>query len=237
MHAGIADARMWEPIVPWFQGHEPISYDLRGYGQMDEADGPFHHADDLLDLLDGEPAVLVGASMGARVALEAAVLAPRLVLALVLLAPAFEDWEWSAATRAYGEAEERFLAAGDLDEATALSVRFWVVGAGRSSDAVPREVLELVTAMQRRALAVQGALRAPESPRVAALRERLPEITAPVLVVVGEHDITEVHEMAQAIHAELPQAQFAQIRGAAHLPALEAPEPTGRLIAHFLKAI
>ena len=236
-HAGIADARMWEPIVPWFQGHEPIAYDLRGHGQMDEADGPFHHVDDLLQLLGVEPAVLVGSSMGGRVVLEAAVLRPELVRGLVLLAPGLDEWGWRDETEAYGAEEERLLAAGDLDGATALNVRFWVVGPGREPGAVPRTVRDLVTAMQRRAFAVQTALDVEESPRVAGLLGRLTELRTPTLVAVGEHDIPEMHEIARAVAEAVDGAEHAVIPGAAHLPSLEAPEGTGRLVARFLKAL
>lgn len=250
VHAALADARMWEPVIPWFAGHEPVAYDLRGHGQMDDVDRPWHHVDDLLELLTpesagsaptdrggGTPAVLVGSSMGGRVALEAAVLRPELVDGLVLLCPGLEEWDWSAESEAYGDEEERLLAAGDLDGATALNVRFWVVGHGRSAGDVPREVLRLVTAMQRRAFAIQAAAGSDESPRVDDLLARMPELRCPALVVVGEHDIPEMHEIAGELADTIPGAEHAVIPGTAHLPSLEAPERTGPLIARFLKAI
>ena len=237
MHAGVADSRMWDPLIPWLQGHEPVSYDLRGFGQTDDADEPWHHVDDLLGLIGEQPAVLIGASMGGRVALEASLLRPDLVRGLVLLAPGLTDWEWSAESEAYGAEEERLLAAGDLDGATALNVRFWVVGAGREPDVVPRDVIALVTAMQRRAFAVQLALDFEEEPRVTDLVARIFEIRAPTLVAVGEHDIPEMRAMARWTADTIPGAQYTVIPGSAHLPSLEAPERTGRQVARFLKAI
>ena len=68
-----------------------IAYDRRGYG-LTRAD-PEDHAQvaDLLAVLDaltdGEPAILVGASAGGRVALDMALLHPARVRALVLVAP------------------------------------------------------------------------------------------------------------------------------------------------------
>lgn len=234
MHAGIADARMWDPIIPWFQGHEPVTYDLRGFGQMDDADAPWHHVDDLVELLGDAPSALVGASMGARVALEAAVLRPDLVSALVLLAPGLEEWEWSPATVAYGAKEERLLAAGDTNAATALNVRFWIVGSRRDPDAVPRGVRDLVSAMQSRAFAVQTALGVEEEPRVADLAGRLGELRVPTLVLVGEHDIGDMHDIARAVADAIPGAEHGVVPGSAHLPSLEAPEATGPRIAAFL---
>ena len=237
MHAAVADARMWDPVIPWFTGHEPISYDLRGHGQMDDADEPWHHVDDLLDVLDDAPAVLVGSSMGGRVALEAAVLAPELVLGLVLLCPGLDEWAWSAETEAHGVEEDRLLAAGDLDAATALNVRFWVVGPGRERKAVPRDVLGLVTAMQRRAFTIQTALGVEETPRVGDLLSRLREVRATTLVAVGEYDIPDMHAISRAVADAIDGAEHAVIPGAAHLPSLEAPEPTGERVAAFLKRL
>ncbi len=198
MHAALADARMWEPLIPWFQGHEPISYDLRGHGQMDEANDDFHHVDDLLGLLGEQPAVLVGAGMGARVALEAAVLAPELVLGLVLLAP-------------------------QLDDAPPPRV---------AADA-RADVAALVGAMERRARAVQAALEAREAPRVLALAERLEDVRCPALLVAGELD---AGPGPAAVAAGLGVAVH-RVPGAAGLPALEAPEPTGRLVERFLQGL
>lgn len=237
LHAGIADARMWEPLIPWFAGHEPISYDLRGHGQMDDAEEPWHHVDDLLDLLDEQPAVLVGSSMGGRVALEAAVLRADLVTGLVLLAPELADWSWSPETAAYGAEEERLIAVGDFDAATALNVRFRVVGAGREPSAVRREVRELVTAMQRRAFAVQAALGVEEAPRIAELLPRLPALRVPTLIAVGEHDIPEMHAIARAVADAIPGAAHVVIDATAHLPALEYPEATGRHVEAFLRGL
>ncbi len=237
MHAGIADARMWEPLVPWFQGHEPVSYDLRGHGQMDDADEPFHHVDDLLELLGERPAVLVGASLGARVALEAAVLRPGLVRGLVLLGATVPGRSRSASSEAHGAEQARLLAAGDLDGAAASNVHYWVVGAGRTAGEVPREVLRLASAMQRRTFAVQAALGVGEAPRVAELLPRLPELACPVLVVVGEHDRAEAHATGRAIAAAVPGAALELVPGTAHLPSLEAPARVGPLVERFLRRL
>ncbi len=134
VHGALADARTWDPLIPWFQGHEPISYDLRGHGQMDDADGDFHHVDDLLDLLEEQPAVLVGAGLGARVCVEAALLRPELVLRLVQLSPAFGDWTWEPAPGASG------LAAAMQSRAVAVHAALAVQETARVRDVAERGV-------------------------------------------------------------------------------------------------
>lgn len=238
MHAGLADARMWDPLIPWFQGHEPVAYDLRGFGQMDDADGPWHHVDDLLGLLGDAPAVLVGASLGGRVALEAAVLRPDLVTALVLLAPGLEAWSWSAESRRHGVQEHRLIAGDALDEAAALNVRRWVVGPRRRDADVAAPVLDLAFAMHRRALTIQVVLGAAEAQKVEGLLARLAGVACPALVLVGEHDLPELHEIATAVAATLPGAgPVVVVPDAAHLLSLERPAAVGPHVERFLREV
>lgn len=61
-----------------------VRYDRRGYGASVEHPGPFtvvDHASDLVSILGGRPAVLIGHSMGGNVVLRVAQLHPELVQA------------------------------------------------------------------------------------------------------------------------------------------------------------
>ena len=70
-----------------------IVYDRRGYGASSDSPGDWEsHRDDaaaLLDELGAKPAVVVGYSGGAMIALDLALQRPELLRALVLLDPAF----------------------------------------------------------------------------------------------------------------------------------------------------
>jgi pimeloyl-ACP methyl ester carboxylesterase len=65
-----------------------LRYDRRGYGAAVDAEGApvgiEGHIDDLIQVLDGEPAVVVGHSFGGVTVLGAALRAPKLVQAVVL---------------------------------------------------------------------------------------------------------------------------------------------------------
>jgi pimeloyl-ACP methyl ester carboxylesterase len=73
LHAGVADSRMWEDQVGLFsERHRVLRYDMRGFGSSSFPAGSFSFAADLLALMDYagiDRAALVGASMGANVAL------------------------------------------------------------------------------------------------------------------------------------------------------------------------
>lgn len=89
LHAGGRDHTMWDAQARTFtRGFRVIRYDLRGHGRSTARMGPFDTVDDLrrvLDHLGVEHARLVGVSMGAGVALEAALRMPDRVDRVVLV--------------------------------------------------------------------------------------------------------------------------------------------------------
>jgi 3-oxoadipate enol-lactonase len=239
LHPGIADSRVWDPQWLSFGAHRRIRLDLRGFGQSPVGPLPITHAQDVADLLDElrvSGAALVGTSMGGRVALELAVARPDLVAALVLVGASLPGQAWSEEVRAYGQAEDEAVSRGDLDLATELNLRMWVDGPHRAPGDVDPSVREAVREMQRRALELQAPVwdEADEEPLVQELADRLHEVRAPTLVLVGEQDVSDIHVSAARLAAEIPGAQSATIAGAAHVPHLERPAEFDALVLHFL---
>lgn len=239
VHAGVCDSRMWDPQWPALtSSHRVVRYDMRGFGRSPAATGPHAPAADLLGLIDElelDPVVLVGASFGGRVALDAAVARPELMRALILLDPALPDHDWSDTVQAYGDEEDEALERGDLDAAVEANLRMWVDGHGRPPGTAPQRVRALVGEMQRRAFELQMA--APDVPSdalVADLGERLSEITAPTLVLVGEYDVEDFKAIADRIRRAVAGARRERVPDAAHLPSLEQPEYVTPRMLDFL---
>ena len=67
--------------------------------------------------------------------------------------------------------------------------------------------------------------------------ELLPTITAPTLVLVGEHDAETPSAYSQYLVDHLPDARLVMIQGAGHLLSAEAPEQVDALIAEHLNAV
>jgi 3-oxoadipate enol-lactonase len=243
IHEGICDARMWDPQWETFpRSHRVVRYDLRGFGRSPIGPGRFSHAGDLLDVLeqqDVRKASLVGVSMGGRVALEVAIARPELVEALVLVGAGLPGHEWSAEMKAADEAEMAALAEGDLDAAVEVSLRTWVDGPRRRPEDVDPEVRALVGEMQRRAYELQLPVweTAEEEPLVGDLSERVGEVRAPTLVLVGEEDVPDMHEIAGQLERELPNARRATIADTAHVPSLERPREFDALVLSFLHSV
>lgn len=233
VHAGACDRRMWEPVSALLRDRfRVLTYDLRGFGASSSYEpGPYAPSADLLGVLDAvevERCVVAGASFGAFVALEAALVAPARMAALVLLDAPLPDHAWSAEVEAFGEAEEAALEDGDLDTAVALNVRTWLSGHASAADGA------LVALMQRRAFELQLAAEPEPEPIDPPAWTRLTEVAVATTVATGSDDLADFHAIADRLAAEIPGATRETIEAAGHLPALEQPEATAALIARAL---
>lgn len=240
LHEGIADSRMWEPQWTSFAArYRLLRCDLPGFGRTPIESLPVTYARDVAGLLDElhfSSAGLVGASLGGRVALELAVARPDLVRALVLEDAGLPGFDWSDAVRVYGAAEDEAVARGDLEAATEINLRMWVDGPRRAAADVDPRVRAAVAEMQRRAFDLQAPHweHLDEDLLVPDVAERLGEVKAPTLALVGEEDVEDMHRLAEMFASEIPRARLATIAGAAHLPNLEQPAAFDKLVLEFL---
>jgi pimeloyl-ACP methyl ester carboxylesterase len=241
MHAGVADRRMWGPIVPALAAHRRvIRPDARGFGESLAPTAAWSHHGDLLALLDELGIVrahLVGASIGAGIVTEAALERPTIARSLVLAAPGGALFgEEPMELRPIWAAEIQALDDGDLDTAVDVNLRAWVDGTARTPDAVDPEVRAFVGRMQREAFELPewDAEAAPEHELSPAASERFRELRCPVLVLVGEQDQPSVIETAERIAAEAPVAQLVVWPGTAHMLALERPDAFVGAVLEFL---
>ena len=230
IHAGVADRRMWDPIWPAFTGErDVVRVDLRGFGDSAARPaGPVSPAGDVLGAL-AEIGVgrchLVGASLGAGVAVEVALTRPPAVASLLLAAPGGSLLaEVTPDLQAFFTAERTALDRGDLDAAVEANLSCWVEGPRRSAGQVDPAVRELVARMQRRAFEVTADWDDVEEEELEPpALDRLGEIVVPVLVLVGGLDLDAVHAAAARVVAGTTGARRVDWLDAGHLPALERP--------------
>jgi pimeloyl-ACP methyl ester carboxylesterase len=221
VHAGIADARMWERQVDVLRerGFDVRAPDLPGFGDEPVPEQAFSFVEHVRRHL---PAILVGNSFGGRIALETALAYPDDVARLVLVDPALADHQWSDDLVSYWTAEEELLERGDLDGATEVTLETFVDPAQH----------DVVRPMQRRAYELQSA--APEPEVLWPEPKPLSTLRPPTLVVVGEQDRPDFRAIATRIADEAPNARLEVIAGARHLPSLEQPDAFDRLLLEFL---
>ena len=240
IHPGVCDSRVWDPQMDTFpSAHTTIRCDLRGFGRTSIPAEPYSHARDVIELLDRlevGPSVLVGASLGGRIALEISLARPDLVERLVLIGPSVPGYSWSDDVIRYGDKEDAALEQGDIEAAVQANLRMWVDGPNRSRDGVDPTVRLLIANMQRHAFELQLPVweKAEEELLVPDVGRRYVEISVPTLVLVGSEDIPDMRTIADQLASGIRGARKVEIEGAAHVPSIEKPEQFDRLVLEFL---
>ena len=239
VHAGIADSRMWEDqLMAFADRYRVIRHDMRGFGMTAMVEGPFSHHEDLralLDSLDVERTHLVGCSMGGGAGLYFTLEYPQRVGNLVLVGSAVGGFgpdidpprQWDEILAA----EE----AGDLERVSELEVQIWVDGPGRSPEDVDASVRDLVREMNLIALRNEASGLGDEWEPEPPAADRLPDVQAPTLLIVGDEDQPSVFAAADLLERELPNVRKIVMHGTAHLPNMEQPEEFNRIVLDFLK--
>jgi pimeloyl-ACP methyl ester carboxylesterase len=239
LHARPTDRTMWGAHLPLLAdaGVRAIALDLPGHGDAlvpdDREVAPRTDVLDTLDHLGADRFVLAGNSLGALVALQAAVTAPERVQGLVLIGYRPHDQPPSPRLQAAWDAERTALAADDLDAAVTAGVEAW------TSPGATDEVRAHAARMLRGQLTEQLAH---GEPTLAAdpLGEgtaALHTLTAPALVGVGEHDMPDFFEGGEGLARDLDAGETVIIPAAGHLAPLEQPAAFCTLLLDFIRRL
>ena len=65
--------------------------------------------------------------------------------------------------------------------------------------------------------------------------ERFSEIHVPTLVIGGERDVSDIHQIVAKLAAEIPGAKKKILAGAGHLVPMELPDEFNRLTLEFIE--
>jgi pimeloyl-ACP methyl ester carboxylesterase len=237
VHGFPFDRSMWRSQVRALSHLERLVPDLRGLGNSELGAGVVtmaSYADDLIGLLDrwGLKRVIVcGLSMGGYVALEIMRRHPERVRGLVLMD-----------TRAEGDSPEARQARDDMAAAASegmgsifreMAPRLLAEGTTERRPKVVGELRAMILGAP-----VPGVLAALRAMRERAdARDWLGEIRVPTLVVVGAEDRVTPVATATDLARRISEATLAIVPGAGHLPPLERPHLTTRLLADFVSRV
>jgi 3-oxoadipate enol-lactonase len=244
LHAGIADRRMWDP--QWHAltaSRDSIRLDLRGFGASTNRplNGAVDHVADVNDTLEQLAITrchMVGSSFGAGVATEVALTRPELVRSLLLCPPGGSLLaELTPDLQHFFDAERAALARNDIDAAVDANVTSWVVGTGRTEADVEPAVVAAIRRMQRNAFQVTASWGdVAEAELEPPALDRLADLTQPVLVLIGGHDLDTTQDAAQRICAAAPDVQRVDWPDVAHLPSMEKPHQFLELLLDWTEA-
>jgi pimeloyl-ACP methyl ester carboxylesterase len=219
LHGLSGSSRWWTRNVPALAArYRVVLPDLIGFGRTPRS---WRRLPDLQTLagvlaewlaaVGMERVHLVGHSMGGQAAIHLAASHPDRVDRLVLVDPAGVPRVLSArAVVAFAAEIAPLWRWGDP--------RFLPVIAGDAMTAGPRTIFEAIRHIMRD-----------------DVREVLPRIQAPTLVIWGERDNWIPLQHAYEFRERIPEARLAVLRGACHNPMVDRPEAFNRLVLRFLE--
>ncbi|KAA8492645.1 2-hydroxy-6-oxononadienedioate/2-hydroxy-6-oxononatrienedioate hydrolase [Porphyridium purpureum] len=235
LHAFANDARMWDDYLDLLKSFRLFRYDMRGFGrsELPQVDQPYLHSEDLLALLDYlqvEKVRLVAPSMGGAVALEFAADHPERVAAMCLISPSLYGHMWMTM--------DSIIDISDVEEAglDALKERFLqikLLQPTMKNDHARRALQTAMDAYSGWHFHANDPLTRKEPNTI----ERLSEIRAPVLVIVGEHDGRDFQLIADEIVAGAPDARKYVMEGVGHCASIENVEATKQALLDFLTQV
>ncbi|MBC5804716.1 MAG: hypothetical protein DLM53_05800 [Candidatus Eremiobacter antarcticus] len=232
------DRRMWDEQFQEFAGrYRVIRYDVRGFGKSDvPSDSPFRHVDDLralLDYLAAPKSHIIGFSMGGIVALHHALLHPDATLSLVLADSALDGHPWSAEWDESVDAVWEHAAKAGAKAGNDKWLEHDLFGPAREQPHVKAKLAQIVGESSGwnwvNESPVQGI-----DPRSI---DRLHDISAPTIVIVGERDLADFRTIATTLTQAIPGARKVVIEGAGHMSNIEKAPEFNSIVSSFLEEV
>ncbi|ROR35877.1 alpha/beta fold hydrolase [Kitasatospora cineracea] len=230
LHYWGGSARTWDPVVDRLPGRDTLAVDFRGWSRSRTLPGPYtlrQLADDTAAVLADagiDDHVLVGHSMGGKVAQLVAATRPARLRGVVLVGsgPARPPAEITV------EYREFLSHAYDTEESVAAA-RDTVL----TATDLPAQAKAQIAA-DSRAAAEAARTQWPLHGIAEDITEHTRTISAPTLVIAGEHDRVEPTDVLRRnLLPYLSGAQFTVIANTGHLIPLEAPGELADAITAF----
>lgn len=238
LHGGMCDSRVWRPQLESLADEFTlVAWDAPGCGGSSDPPDSYRlpdYADCLAGLIDAlglDRPHLVGHSFGAGLALALYERRPTMPRSLVLVA-GYAGWAGSLPA---GEVQTRLQLALRLaselprpvtpDSLPGLFARKPPAGHLAELAAVMSDVRPVGTRVMAHAFAE------------ADLRDLLPQITVPTLVLNGDADERSPRAVWERLHAGIPGSALVLLPGVGHEVAIEAPDAFDTEVRRFLAAV
>ena len=222
VHGFGLDLRVWAPQWPALAGSfDVISYDLRGFGRSSlPGEAPYAHHQDLLALLDAlnvDRAHLIGHSLGGGIAASFAVAYPQRTACVVLSAPLLRGYTQLGELMALLKSVWQIAARDGLDAARAA----WLNASLFAPTLQTPAGRALLTQIMADYSGWHWQHRDPETGLEPPLAQRLHELLAPTLDLVGTRDLPDFIHMGETLADSAPHASLELLPGLGHGPSVE----------------
>ena len=234
IHDGVIDSAsfddMWALLCKDFR---VLRYDRRGYGKSPAAKAAYSAQDDLATVMAAaklDRASLVGFSFGGGLALSYAIQHPEQVDRLIMSGASINGF---AVSKHFTDRNMRIglpMIVGNFDGVIANAAKDpYLLAPGH--DAALAKAIALSKASPQN---FRHQMRDPLKSWPSDL-PRMPELKVPTLILVGDHDIPDVHAMAGVAQVLIPGSKRVVVRDSGHLMQLEHPKEVTKLIADFVR--
>jgi 2-succinyl-6-hydroxy-2,4-cyclohexadiene-1-carboxylate synthase len=229
LHGFTQTRQSWRRTVAALGGrYRALAPDLPGHGQAAERrPASFAACAAYVRALAGQPCILVGYSMGGRIALHTALAVPGLVERLVLIgaSPGLADpAEREQRRRADETLAERIEAVG-----VAVFAEEWGAQALFAGQDERLAAAAHADRLRNTSQGLAAALRGLGTGVMSPLWDRLPQLGIPVTLVVGARD-AKFRATAERMSSALPDARLHVVEGAGHAVPLERPDAVAAAI-------
>lgn len=235
LHGYVGDRRMWRAQLDELSDEfDVVAWDAPGYGGSADPPEEFPlsaFADCLAAFIEalklGRPHV-VGLSFGGGLALELYRRRPDLPASLVL-ASAYAGWAGSLPPEVAEQRLQQALRLSHLPPDRLVEE----LGPTMFTDSAPAELVEEFTVSMREFH--PAGLRANSRAFAKAdLREVLPRVDVPSLLLYGDRDVRAPAAVAHDLHARIPGSRLVFIPDAGHVCNIDAPQRFNRELRAFL---
>lgn len=234
IHGFTLDTRMWDDqFLTLAERFRVIRYDLRGFGRSSPPAAPYSHVEDLrelLDHLDIEQAALVALSKGGGVALDFALSHPQRTQALALIDTILGGHVWSDEGSARDALVWQEARRGGIPAAKASWLAHPLFAPAMRQPEVAAQLTQIIDDYSGWHFVNKN----PEQHLHPPAAQRFHELTMPILVIVGEHDLPDFQHIAAEIGQHAPDAHTLVVPGAGHMANMEAPELVNHALLTFL---
>ncbi|HLG63962.1 MAG TPA: alpha/beta hydrolase [Ktedonosporobacter sp.] len=245
IHGGYMDRRMWDDQFHAFAQHyRVIRYDVRGFGQSQLPPVPYADRQDLYALLNHlsvEKTYLLGLSLGGIIALDFTLEHPAMVDALILVGspvPGFpiallytEEQlaqlrsRWAAFEKARKERDLPAMVDALMQDPTLVPSANYPAARQRVRDNLSEYSFAWVLDP------------APRQDLEPPAYQRLAEIHAPTLIILGAQDDPRLFKDADKLERDIVGSGRVMIAETHHMPNMEKPEEFNAIVLAFLEKL